>query len=141
MQGLHESNRVPSYKMIFMRATQSCLFTKGGLQLQDRWNWGARGGIASPKCLAMMESKPSTLNDHGLIMPPLQIFGPSSGPELHYNTWHSILNFCIHIRLEESYNNGFILQTDAGESILILSKLPAITSKFVRFWINSNPYF
>ena len=54
-------------------------------------------------------------------MPPLQIFGPSSGPELHYNTWHSILNFCIHIRLEESYNNGFILQTDPGESIF---KLP-----------------
>ena len=73
MQGLHESNRVPSYKMIFMRATQSCLFTKGGLQLQDRWNWGAkgpkgakgaRGANGSPKFLAMMDSKPSTLNDH-----------------------------------------------------------------------------
>ena len=69
---------------------------------------GPGGAIASPKCLAMMESKPSALNDHGLIMPLLQIFGPSSGPELYYNTWHSILNFCIHIRLEESYNNGSV---------------------------------
>ena len=69
MQGLHESNRVPSYKMIFMRATQSCLFTKGGLQLQDRWNWGdkgdrrearGRGANGSTKYLAMMDSEPST---------------------------------------------------------------------------------
>ena len=95
------------------------------LPLQNVWLWWNQNHL--PK------------NDHEL-MPPLQICGPSSGPELHFNTWHSILNFCIHIRLEESYNNGFILQTDPGESIFKLSKLPPITSKFIRFWIKSNPF-
>ena len=142
MQGLHESNRVPSYKMIFMRATQSCLFTKGGLQLQDRWNWGARGANGSRKSLAMMDSKLSTLNDHGLLMPPLQNFGPSSGPpELHYNTWHSILNFCIHIRLEESYNNGFILQTDPGESIFQIIQIASNNIKIHKIPNKIKPLF
>ena len=74
-------------------------------------------------------------------MPPLQIFGPSSCPELHYNTWHSILNFCIHIRLEEIYNNGFILQTDPGESIFQIIKIASNSIKNHKIPNKIKPLF